>query len=261
MDSLLNGPTDSDLATSVLQSLDLNSFDSGVGDMKDTSIAGKSPKTGDGLLLQAAVQASTWTNMSTGQSHGGKPVKLAPNFPSKTSSSPENVTSQPIRRQYGFISTSVQGGNQIPHQYDDKPANTIRLDFHGGVLPRRAPDEEFHRPVRFAEKRRAEFGTEITHECHRFLFTQQLWPPENNDSEIEKFQRQFPGGPIYPVNRIYDDPVQPDIAFKVQDKRKWNTIVSSDNDRNRRVSQSSRRRKSFQGIFLLRINRLKLSFY
>ena len=244
----MDGPADSDLVTSVLQSLDINSFDSGVGEDHSEQTDGSLPvKTGDGLLLQAAVKASTWTDLSSGQSHGGKTIKMAPKFNISSNSSSTNVTRQPPRRQYGFISTSIQGGTQIPHEYKDEPPKVTRLDFQGGVLPRRAPDEEFQRPVRFAEKRRAEYGSEITHESHRFLFTNKLWPPENNDYEIGKYKERLPGGPMYKVTRVYDDPYEPDLAFKVQDKRKWNKIVSDENDRNRRVSQSSRRRKSFQG--------------
>ena len=235
----MNGPSESDLSTTVLQSLNINSVDSGVGDD-----FGDKP---DGKMLHTAIKASTWTDMKTGQSHGHKSIKMAPKFQTPAKNEGVTITRQPRRHQYGFVSTSIQGGSTIPHVYQEEAPKPTRLDFHGSVLPQRSPDEEFQRPVRFAAKREAEYGKEITHESHRFLFTKQLWPSENRDHEIEKYRQQLPGGPLYSVNRIYDDPHQPDLAFKVQDKRRWNKVVSNEKERNQRVSQTSRRRKSLSG--------------
>ena len=259
--TVLDGPDESDLVTSVLQSMDLNSFDSGVGDEEKE----KSPTViNDSHLLQAAKKASTWTDMTTGKSLGqrkDKSVKLAPKFQNAPNADKSGAETRPVRRQYGFVFAGVQEGAKIPHNYENDTPKINRLDFHGGVLPRRSPDEEFQRPIRFAEKRKVEYGKEITHETHRFLFTKQLWPPENNDYEIDNYRQRLPGGPNYRVNRVYDDPYQPDLAFKIQDKRRWNNVASTDFERHKTVSRSSRRRKSFAGSnVILHLNYVNLYF-
>ena len=249
----MDGPPDTDLVTSILQSLDINSIDSGVGEEPRT--IEKAQIVSDGSLIQTAKKASTWNNLETGKTHAPKGVTLAPQFPRQSVvNAPSGLTKTRPRRQYGFVSTTVQGGTNIPYEYEKHvPKPVQKMDFRGNILPQRSPDEEFQNPTRFAEKSRIQYGSEIKHESHRFLYTKQLWPNENRDYEFEKYREKITVGTSNNVNRIYDDPYQPDLVFKVQDKRQWNTVVSSEYDRSTRVLRSSRRRKSLQGKFPLKI--------
>ena len=145
----------------------------------------------------------------------------------------------------------------IPYQYDDAAmTKNRRKDFHGVPVPLRDPEKEFKGVTRFPKQRRGDylpqtnstFGQEVQHESHRFGLTNALWPVENRDSKLADYQPTLSTRDPSEISRIYADPRQADLAYKLENRRKHSTPFRSDCNRRLKLIRSSKARRAVKGI-------------
>ena len=149
-------------------------------------------------------------------------------------------------------------GKTIPYVYDDAAMNTNRRkDFQGIPMPLRDPDKEFEGPTRFPSQRPGDrlaqthstYGQEIQHESHRFGLTNAFWPIENRDSKLHDFQPPVSQRNVREVSRIYADPRQADLAYKLENKRSQSDVFRSTDHRRMKLLRTSKGRKAIQGTY------------
>ena len=158
-------------------------------------------------------------------------------------------------RQNGPVETI---GRAIPYNYDTaaEKSNPSK-DFYGVSLPSRNPEKEFERPTRFPSHRPGDmlpqtnstFGMPIQHESHRFGLTNALWPVENCDSQLSKYQPPMSDGDPKKVSRIYADPRQADLAYKLEDRRRLSQPFYNTDHRKMKMSRTSKGRRSLNFNF------------
>lgn len=144
----------------------------------------------------------------------------------------------------------------VPYQYNDA-ANDVsrRKDFDGVPLPIRDPSKEFEGPTRFPSHRPGDmlpytnstFGMAIQHESHRFGLTTALWPVANRDSHLDDFQPPLSNNDPRGISRIYADPRQPDLVYKIENRQEKSEGFRSDKQRRRKLGRSSKRRRALTG--------------
>ena len=152
-------------------------------------------------------------------------------------------------------------GRAIPYEYDDAAMNPVRKkDFNGVPMPLRDPTKEFDGPNRFPRHRRGDllpytnstFGQPIEYESHRFGLTTALWPIENRDSKLSDFQPAMSTRDPAEVSRLYADPRRADLAYKLEDKRKWACPFRNSDQRQTKMTRTSKSRRGIQGKCVLR---------
>ena len=146
-------------------------------------------------------------------------------------------------------------GSEIPYQYDAAPAINRRKDFHGTPMPLRDPQKEYEGPNRFPTQRRGDYlpqthstyGMEIQHESHRFGLTTALWPIENRDSKLSDFQPALSHRNPREISRIYADPRQADLVYKIENRRALSEPFRTDHQRKTKLARTSKARRAIQG--------------
>ena len=147
----------------------------------------------------------------------------------------------------------------VPYQYDDIPSrNTRKKDFYGVPMPNRDPDQEFQNPSRFRVNvpgnqlapTWSDSSQPIRHESHRFGLIHSLWPVENRDSELAKFQPTQSTRNPHEVSRIYADPRRRDLVYKLEDRRKWSNVFGYEKQRLTKLARSSKKKHALAGKFL-----------
>ena len=142
---------------------------------------------------------------------------------------------------------------EVPFQYDDAAMNPVRKkDFQGCPMPLRDPEKEFESPSRFQDHRPGDqlprtnstFGMPIQHESHRFGLTTALWPIENRDSHLSRLQPKLSDKDPRQISRIYSDPRRADLAYKLENRRRWSTPFRISEERHTKLAKTSKSRKA-----------------
>ena len=146
----------------------------------------------------------------------------------------------------------------VPYEYDSAVESNIRRkDFHGVPLPIRDSTKDFEGPTRFASHRPGDmlpytnstWGQAIQHESHRFGLTNALWPIENRDSRLATYQPPLSDQDPRKISRVYADPRQFDLAYKIENRRDKVEPFRSDIQRRRKLGRSSKSRRALSGAF------------
>ena len=144
----------------------------------------------------------------------------------------------------------------IPYQYDNLAGEVSRRkDFQGVPMPIRDSTKEFEGPTRFASHRPGDmlpytnstWGQAVQHESHRFGLTNALWPVANRDSKLSDYQPPVSDRNPREISRIYADPRQLDLAYKIENRQDKAEPFRSDAQRRQKLSRSSKSRHALSG--------------